>query len=783
MVSNGNPGSGLHNGCTIRFGEFEYDSCRRELRKHGLRVRLQNQPLAILLALTESPGVVVSREELCARIWGSDTFVEFEQGLNSAIKRLRDTLADSAEQPRYIETIPGEGYRFIGEVKSIAGAKSATPISTRKNGRHHVNELAIPRWRQGWWMQISTIAGICVVATILAWLPVHRATTPLGMNAWVLVTRFDNRTGEAQFDNVLDFALRNELSNSHVVHVAALERIQDTLRLMRKPLDTPVDEQTGREICMRDGGVGGLITGRVEKIGSGYVLTASLVDARTGTILLSVSAEAHSSQAVLTGVNRLSNQLREKMGEALGEISKSDMKLEKVTTPSIHALQLFSQGAAVLVADDDQSAAQLFSQAISIDPEFASAYAYRGWAMNGAGAIASFRRAKELADTASERERLFILQSWYAQQLQDGDLEAAIHYGQLLTKLYPDFYLGVATQAYLDMMADHPDQAAVMYDQALRLRPNAFALAQTAWWSFTYGSHNSFRGFRPDLAHVFEERAENIAARSGDPGLTGFWVPFIEASRRCETDDVPGTMKALDAARPEDASDMHKLVVAYLSVGRLHKAEELIPSTGGQEQLEMLATFLRTGVAGLRTHIRPHPASELLPGGIINLLYARVGGLGREDAMHSMDGRPLGWQRSWQSAIQGEEAINRKRFGIAIGHLRDALKWSNSPTQQLFLADSLATALEHERDQTGAAAVLEPFAGAYGDALCFDVFRPLVLEHLARIYRREGDAARATALENRVKKLLAVADADYSLDAQLGAVSPAAHDSIAATNY
>ena len=126
MVSPQHSGSGTSNGGAIRFGEFEYEPRRRELRKHGLRIRLQNQPLAILLALTESPGAIVSREELRTRIWGSNTFVEFEQGLNSAIRRLRDALCDSANDPRYIETVPGEGYRFIGQVERVTPVDGAT---------------------------------------------------------------------------------------------------------------------------------------------------------------------------------------------------------------------------------------------------------------------------------------------------------------------------------------------------------------------------------------------------------------------------------------------------------------------------------------------------------------------------------------------------------------------------------------------------------------------------------------------------------------------------------
>src|SRR4051795_6873835 len=108
----GSTGSGR----LVRFGEFEIDERAGELRKQGIKVRLQEQPLQVLQVLLEHPGEVVTREELQKRVWPSDTFVDFDHGIYNAIKRLRETLGDTAETPRFIETIPRRGYRFIGPV-------------------------------------------------------------------------------------------------------------------------------------------------------------------------------------------------------------------------------------------------------------------------------------------------------------------------------------------------------------------------------------------------------------------------------------------------------------------------------------------------------------------------------------------------------------------------------------------------------------------------------------------------------------------------------------------
>src|SRR5499427_8023714 len=100
----------------VQFGVFELDLQRAELRKNGVKVKLQEQPLKILQVLLENPGQIVSREELRNRIWPANTFVEFDQGLYSAMARLRDALGDSSESPRFIETVARRGYRFIAPV-------------------------------------------------------------------------------------------------------------------------------------------------------------------------------------------------------------------------------------------------------------------------------------------------------------------------------------------------------------------------------------------------------------------------------------------------------------------------------------------------------------------------------------------------------------------------------------------------------------------------------------------------------------------------------------------
>jgi Tol biopolymer transport system component/DNA-binding winged helix-turn-helix (wHTH) protein len=149
---------------TVRFGVFEVDLDRAELRKQGLRVRLQEQPFQVLAALLSSPGEVVTREELIQRLWPDGTVVDFDRGLNAAVTRLRQALSDSAESPRYVETVARRGYRFVGPVDQGAGRPEPAVAHADSRGGSSVSGWA-PRWTRVW------LAGIPIVliATAAGW--------------------------------------------------------------------------------------------------------------------------------------------------------------------------------------------------------------------------------------------------------------------------------------------------------------------------------------------------------------------------------------------------------------------------------------------------------------------------------------------------------------------------------------------------------------------------------------------------------------------------------------
>ena len=164
----------------LRFGTFEVDLRSRELRKQGVRIKLQEQPFLVLKALLGRPGEIVTREELRSQIWSADTFVDFDNSLNTSINKLREALGDSAESPRFIETVPRRGYRFIASV---------TP------GPRKFAVLAA--------ITATTVAVVAGGYFSFVWYPNHHPPSPPELKQWQLTTNsFENpvRTGSISSD-------------------------------------------------------------------------------------------------------------------------------------------------------------------------------------------------------------------------------------------------------------------------------------------------------------------------------------------------------------------------------------------------------------------------------------------------------------------------------------------------------------------------------------------------------------------------------------------------------
>jgi DNA-binding winged helix-turn-helix (wHTH) protein len=131
-------GSPVNGRCLYRFGDFALDAQTGELTRAGSKIPLREQPAQLLLALLEKPGELVTREQLIGRLWDPGTFVDFDRGLNKAVNHLREALGDSADQPRFIETLPRKGYRFVGQLASDAPPTEAPAADSPAKSRRPV---------------------------------------------------------------------------------------------------------------------------------------------------------------------------------------------------------------------------------------------------------------------------------------------------------------------------------------------------------------------------------------------------------------------------------------------------------------------------------------------------------------------------------------------------------------------------------------------------------------------------------------------------------------------
>ncbi|HUE88322.1 MAG TPA: hypothetical protein VMO26_19780 [Vicinamibacterales bacterium] len=244
------------------------------------------------------------------------------------------------------------------------------------------------------------------------------ASVPFAARDFVLVTAFDNRTGEPLFDGTVEYALERELSNSSFVNAVPRARVQDTLELMRRPLDTRLDAEIGREVAARDGNIRVLLAGRVERFGTRYVLTTDVLRTTDGAIAASLREQAIAEAEVLDAIGRLAVDVRRRLGESL-DSTPALPQLPKVTTTSLRALQLFAQAWDAIGWNENAPvnravAEQLLRQAIAIDPEFAQAHMTLAevGASNRAGErvamLPHVERAVALAEHAPEIERLLI---------------------------------------------------------------------------------------------------------------------------------------------------------------------------------------------------------------------------------------------------------------------------------------------------------------------------------------------------------------------------------------
>ena len=419
-----------------RFGAYEVDLRSGELYKHGIRMKLQDQPFQILALLLERPGDVVTREELRQKLWPADTFVDFDTGLNSAIKKLRDVLADSAEEPRYIETLPRRGYRFIAHAEN-GDLPAPVPIEKRLATGPPVGPRSEPSKKRRF-IVAAGVAAFLMVAALVTWRAFFARPALTGSDV-ILLASFVNKTGDPIFDNSLDKPLEVKLTESPFLSLLSEADVASTMRMMRRNPDERVTQDLGIEICKRRG-LKALVVPEIAAIGRTYVITLDAIDAHNQKLIARQQVEANNKDQVVAALGKAGSQLRKRLGEDLSSLQEFDAPLDLATTSSLEALQAYRSGLTLYRSGKRREAIPFFERAVELDPQFCSAYDQLGRAQHSIGqsqeARASFARAFELKDRRLTQEENFETTALYYSAIT-GNLEKEATVVLLYRQFYP----------------------------------------------------------------------------------------------------------------------------------------------------------------------------------------------------------------------------------------------------------------------------------------------------------------------------------------------------------
>jgi eukaryotic-like serine/threonine-protein kinase len=464
---------------TLRFSVFEVDLRAAEVRKHGVRIKLQDQPFRILSCLLEHPGDLVTREELREELWHDHTFVDFDRSLNKAMAKLRSALGDSAESPRYIETVPRHGYRLLVSVAyGQDGEAQEQPafgqFQTEKlpgKAEHFSATAETPEpglekpaqlfysLTEGW--SFSLLMAVIVTLVVLAGVvSLHVKQPPIfgspvaavNLRRSVAVLGFQNLSGDPG-DSWLSTAfsdwLATELSAGEQLRTVPAENIAR----MKMELSLPDLDSLGPDSLSRihkNLGTDLVVAGSYAMLGAsanGAIrLDLRLLDARNGDVLFATS-ESGTQANLFDLVSRAGQSLRETLG--IRNVTRAEaVEVASALPSNPEAARLYTEGLSKLRVFDALDAQSSLTRAVAAEPGYAlshsalaSAWAQLGYDQN---AIAEAKKAFELSGSLSRADRLQV-EGQYRELSHDW--EKALEIYQALFKFFPDnpdYGLGLA---------------------------------------------------------------------------------------------------------------------------------------------------------------------------------------------------------------------------------------------------------------------------------------------------------------------------------------------------
>jgi eukaryotic-like serine/threonine-protein kinase len=380
-------------------------------------------------ALRMNPELPPKLEDIINKAIEKDRDLRYQHAsdMRADLKRLkRETESSKSAVPAAVDDEP----------QSRASSAAARLSSSRsKAAQSAVISPASSRWKII--IPVAAVVVIAAVAAIFYFRPHAPATTPLTEKDTVVLTDFDNTTGDPVFDEALKQALAVDLEQSPFLNILSDRRMSETLQLMGRPASVKVTPDVAREVCLRTG-TKAFLKGNISRLGTQYVIGIEAVNCSTGDTLAKEQAEANSKEDVLKALDKVAATMRTRLGESLASVQKFDVPIE-ATTSSLEALKTFSMGVKTTREKGDAEGIPFMKRAIEQDPNFAMAYALLGLSYANldepSRAAENLKKAYDLRDKVSEREKLRISANYY--YVVTGELEKEAQTYELWLQSYP----------------------------------------------------------------------------------------------------------------------------------------------------------------------------------------------------------------------------------------------------------------------------------------------------------------------------------------------------------
>ena len=641
---------------------------------------------------------------------------------------------------------------------------------------------------------VALAAGLAIAVALLAW---QSRPAPFQFNErdWVLVSAFDNNTSHPLSEDAVTYALELELGNSPVVNVVPRERVDDTLALMRLPLDTRLGPQAAREVALRDGGVRAIVAGQVDLMGEGYRLSAVVTNPVNGAIVATVTEPALGQADVLPALARLATGIRNALTEALpGLPPVSDLQVQRVTTSSLKAWTLYQKALPELrLTANPRLAEELLSEAVREDPDFAVAHVMlaraifeqRLYGEPGRGIAPSTHRAEEIDShleaaaraaqhvSPEDRYRITAESAWLQRIRTEGEertnyIRARFAALDALERLRPDDPSVLLLQ--LEQGDLERQDVPSLVERLSFLRPNSphvLVLAAIRLWEV--GEY--------ELSRAYIDRARPIidlpsAERAGDePAVRGRWLLFDMAWLQDEIDEAKALADELTTiwrrSAPEPASAFAQQTARrLLALGQFDQAEKVAASSlrrdGSRELLFGSISFGRGNADSARELLDSNAIDPSFPSSWVFLQsFITAGRLDEARAAVALIRPNPRWSGGSRLPTEARLAMAEGRPEQAIALLEPLVnEQPNYP-----IVNDLADAFVMVGDISEAVRVLEVGAGLPREPLRSTVAHHYLamLDRLARLYREVGRFADADVVDDRLRLLLRYADDDHPI--------------------